>query len=356
MRQANGGEGLRRKLELVERGGQTECGGGALRVRIGSVEHDLPPLRRGGLIAVAHAQLRARVPDIVVQVAICIGRRRDGIEGNLRELRSGLVELIAALKQQAALRGKAPRRDRGQRLIARQDGLIKHGERPGLFAARGQDIGQSQRLLQRLRRPGRGALQHRILARHVAAGMTRQRALQARVDVTGHQAHSFELAGARFLPVLLLRMQEAKMVVQLRLVRRERNSVSQGVFGRIEFADLPRRDGQVVPVFGHVWLELHQLPQHRGRFAVAAQGMQRQPVSEQRGFVAVPRTCRQPLDERDDMRHVPRPESLRDFRRNLFSHENHCSACSKKRGHSPLFAFSYSDCNGYQKCTVTRPQ
>src|SRR6478736_1246643 len=82
-------------------------GGSALRVGIGVVEHGLPPLRRGGMIAVAHAQLRARVPDIVVQVAICIGRRRDGIEGNLRELRSGLVELIAALKQQAELRGKA---------------------------------------------------------------------------------------------------------------------------------------------------------------------------------------------------------------------------------------------------------
>jgi hypothetical protein len=254
VRQANGRQRLRGKLELVERGGETKRSGGALRGGIGAVEHGLPPSRRAGMVAMAYAQLRARMPDIVVQLALRIGRCGDGIERNLRELRIGLLELVAALEQQAALRGKPPRRNRVGVRVPGQDGLIQHGEGFGLLAARRQNVGQRECLIQRLRRPGCGALQHGVLARHVAAGVAGQRALQARVDVTGRQSHRFELAGARFLPVLLLRMQQAEMVVQLRLVRRERDGAPQGVFGRIKFAGLLRRDAEVVPVFGHVGL------------------------------------------------------------------------------------------------------
>ena len=44
------------------------------------------------------------------------------------------------------------------------------------------------------------------------------------------------------------------------------------MFGLCEFAGLLRGDAEVVPVFGHVRLEPHELSQHCHGFAVAAAG------------------------------------------------------------------------------------
>ena len=265
---------------------QPEGGGGAMLVV--QVERQRLAIQgRGrGMIAVAHGQRGVRAP--------AFGARFAGVRRQTRELlqRQGLQrlvcrrELVAAFVQGCALGGDAQAQAIGR--LAR--GKLRAGkgpQRPVEIALHGQHGREDEGLFGRLRRPLVHRSQHRLLAVIVAAHMAGVRGLQARLDELRGKPHRLHQRLPRRHPALQLQLQQAEVVVDFAVFRRQRAGGQQRLLGPAQVAGLPAGQREVVPVRGDLRLHPGEPMERARRLRMAAAGMLRDAQPEQGGFAGL---------------------------------------------------------------------